>query len=130
MAKYLFPAIIEHAEDGYNVSFPDLEDCFTCGSTFEEAIEMANDVLPLMLSEMEDDGKRIPNPSKINPINLSPSEIVSYVIADTDAYRKKYNNKSVKKTLSIPEWLNEEATKAGINFSKTLQDALKEKLEA
>ncbi|HCA33974.1 MAG TPA: HicB family protein, partial [Lachnospiraceae bacterium] len=52
MAKYVFPAIIEKADDGYNVSFPDIENCFTCGKTFAEAIEMAQDVLPLMLCQM------------------------------------------------------------------------------
>jgi hypothetical protein len=55
-----------------------------------------------------------------------PSVVMYFLLA----YRKKYNNRAVKKTLSIPEWLNEAASKAGINFSQTLQDALKEKLDA
>ena len=130
MAKYVFPAIFEKCKDGYNVTFPDIEDCFTCGETLEEAIEMAQDVLPLMLSEMEDDGKLIPDPTDIKSLSLSSAETASYIVADTLAYRKKHNNRAVKKTLSIPEWLNEAAIKAGINFSQTLQDALKEKLDA
>ena len=56
------------------------------------------------------------------------SRIVFKVSCDTMAYRKRYNNKAVKKTLTIPEWLNEEATALGINFSQVLQDALKEQL--
>ena len=55
MAKYVFPAVFEKTDDGYDVSFPDIENCFTCGSDIPEAFEMAQDVLPLMLSEMEDD---------------------------------------------------------------------------
>ena len=106
MAKYVFPAIIEKADDGYNVSFPDIENCFTCGKTFAEAIEMAQDVLPLMLCQMED----------------------TYIVADTMRYREKYNTKAVKKTLTIPQWMNEAAAKANINFSQVLQDALREKL--
>ncbi len=60
MAKYVFPAVIEQASDGFNVSFPDLENCFTCGETFDEAIEMAGDVLPLMLCRMEENEEPIP----------------------------------------------------------------------
>lgn len=128
MAKYVFPAIIEKADDGYNVTFPDIENCFTCGETFAEAIEMAQDVLPLMLCQMEDDKKLIPMASNISDLHLDKNETASYIVADTMKYREKYNNKAVKKTLTIPQWMNEAATNANINFSQVLQDALREKL--
>ena len=73
MAKYVFPAIIEKADDGYNVSFPDIENCFTCGKTFAEAIEMAQDVLPLMLCQMEDDKTPIPEASVKGAWKRSPA---------------------------------------------------------
>ena len=128
MAKYVFPAIIEKADDGYNVSFPDIENCFTCGKTFAEAIEMAQDVLPLMLCQMEDDKTPIPEASDISALHLAENETVTYIVADTMKYREKYNTKAVKKTLTIPQWMIEAAAKANINFSQVLQDALREKL--
>lgn len=128
MAKYVFPAIIEKADDGYNVSFPDIENCFTCGETLPEAIEMAQDVLPLMLCQMEDDKKPIPEASDISKLSIKDNETATYIVADTMKYRKKYNNKAVKKTLTIPQWMNEAAINANINFSQVLQDALREKL--
>lgn len=128
MAKYVFPAIIEKADDGYNVTFPDIENCFTCGDSFPEALEMAQDVLPLMLCQMEDDKEPIPKPSDIADLQLNDNETASYIVADTMKYREKYNNKAVKKTLTIPQWMNEAATNANINFSQVLQDALREKL--
>lgn len=126
--KYAFPAIIEKADDGYNVSFPDIENCFTCGKTLPEAIEMAQDVLPLMLCQMEDDKKPIPEASDISGLPLKENETATYIFADTMKYREKYDNKAVKKTLTIPQWMNKAATEANINFSQVLQDALREKL--
>lgn len=89
MAKYVFPAVYEKSEDGYNVRFPDIENCFTCGETLEEAVEMAKDVLPLMLCEMEDDSSLIPTPTDIHDIPLSSTETASYITADTDEYRQR-----------------------------------------
>ena len=128
MAVYIFPAVFEKSKDGINVRFPDIENCFTCGSTLEEAIKMAQDVLPLMLCEMEDDHTDIPEPTDIKSVECKKNEEASYIRADTLAYRKKYNTRAVKKTLPIPEWLNEAATAAGVNFSQILQDALKSQL--
>ena len=64
----------------------------------------------------------------IKKINLDDNQIVSFVSIDLEEHRKKYENKSVKKTLSIPAWLNTLAEKEHVNFSKLLQTALIEKL--
>ena len=72
--------------------------------------------------------KKIPVPSTIGDIIVDDG-FVNYVICDTISYAKRFNNRAVKKTLTIPEWLNEAATSAGINFSQVLQDALKERLK-
>ena len=93
-----------------------------------DAIFMAEDALELMLYEYEESGKKIPNPSSPKDIELNDGEIVSYVSADTLKYRKVFNDKAVKKTLSIPEWMNEAAIKENINFSQVLQDALRQRL--
>lgn len=93
-----------------------------------DAIFMAEDALELMLYEYEEENKVIPRPSDPQTIVLNKGEIASYVSADTLKYRKMFNNKAVKKTLTIPEWMNEAATKENINFSQVLQDALRQRL--
>ena len=125
--KYVYPAIFEEAEEGgYNVTVPDIPGAFTCGDDMAEAIFMAEDVIAMMLADYEDEKKAVPIPSKISDIKTDG--IVSLVRADTDEWRKLVDNKAVKKTLSIPSWLNSKAEKAGLNFSQTLQEALVAKL--
>lgn len=129
MAKYAYPAIFAKEETGYSVSFPDIDGCFTCGDTLPEAVEMAEDALCLMLYDHEEDGEPIPDASDIKTIQAQTSEIVSLVCCDTLEYRKLYDSHAVKKTLTIPNWLNTLADRAGVNFSTVLQDALKAKLD-
>ena len=128
MAKYVYPAIFTEDEDGYSVRFPDVDGCFTSGRSLQEALEMAEDALWLMLYDMEESGEAIPVASGVNNVQTEPGEFVSLIGCDTLAYRKRYGSKAVKKTLSIPSWLNEAAEKAGVNFSNVLQDALKQQL--
>ncbi len=129
MSKYIYPAVFTAEEKGmYSVDFPDLKNCFTSGENLQDALEMAEDVLALTLYEYERDKKPLPAPSRIKAIPLGENEFASYVAADTMYYQKKFNSKAVKKTLTIPEWLNDMAVAAKVNFSQTLQDALIEKL--
>lgn len=126
--KYVYPAIFTHEDTGYSVRFPDLENCFTSGKDLVEALEMAQDALNLMLWDMEDNHKAIQNPSEPTALSVAPGEFVTLVEADTIAYRRKMDSRAVKKTLSIPSWLNSQAESAGINFSQLLQSALKQEL--
>ncbi len=129
MAKYAYPAVFTHEKDGsYSINFPDLDGCYTCGDTLEDGIEMAEDALALVLYGYETDAKEIPTPSAPSSIPLNEGEFVNYIVCDTMAYRKMYHNKSVKKTLTIPEWLNEAATAMELNFSQVLQEALMQKI--
>lgn len=131
MAKYAYPAIFTPEEGGsFSIVFPDLESCYTCGDSLSDGIEMAEDALALVLYGYEKDGREIPSPSDPAALSLSANEFVNWIACDTLKYRKMYNNKAVKKTLTIPEWLNESATNMGLNFSQVLQDALMEKVEA
>ena len=125
--KYIFPAVFTE-EDGYSVDFPDLDGCFTCGSTLEEALAMANDALSLMLVHYEDEHREIPSPSSIKDISVSDNEFVTLIQCDTIQYRRLLNNSAVKKTLTIPAWLNESAMALGLNFSQVLQEALIQKV--
>ena len=128
MAKYFYPAIFTKEEQGYSVNFPDFESCYTSGTDLEEALEMAKDVLCLTLYGMEEDGEEIPAPSSVKSIGVNENQFVSLITCDTLEYRLYYDNKAVKKTLTIPSWLNTISERNGINFSSVLQDALKRQL--
>ena len=128
MAQYVYPAVFTEEDCGYSINFPDLENCFTSAETLGDGIKMANDVLCLMLYEMEQAGEAIPAPSSIRDIAVGENEFVNFISCDTIEYRKFFDNKAVKKTLSIPSWLNDMAERADINFSATLQTALKQQL--
>lgn len=90
MSKYAYPAIFteDKADGGYVVCFPDLDGCCTQGNDIVEALEMAEDVLNLMITSAEDDGKTIAPPSDIRSFNLKDNEFTSMVRCDTDEYRK------------------------------------------
>ena len=128
MAQYGYPAVFTEEDCGYSINFPDLENCFTSAETLGEGIKMANDVLCLTLYEMEQAGKPIPAPSSIRDIRVNDHEFVNLIACDTVEYRKFFDNRAVKKTLSIPSWLNDMAERADVNFSATLQAALKQQL--
>lgn len=128
MAKYVYPAVFTPEDDYYIVKFPDIRNCFTQGKGLSDALEMANDALCLMLYQMEEDGETIPAPTDINDIHPEKGSFVSFVACDTLEYRKFFEKKSIKKTLTIPEWLNTIAERKNVNFSATLQEALIQKL--
>ena len=128
--KYAYCAVFTYDDEEkiYYVNFPDIENCFTDGATLADALENAEDVLPLILCQMEDDGKEIPAPSDIKTISANENQTVSPVSADTTEYRRANDRKAVKKTLSIPRWLDTLAVKNGVNFSAVLQKALRKEL--
>jgi len=95
-----------------------------------DAIYMAQDALCLMLYDMEQDAAEIPNACEPQNVKTSNNQFSSVIAVDTETYRRFYETKSVKKTLTIPMWLNERAEQANINFSGVLQSALKEILHA
>jgi len=127
--KHAFTAVFSPEESGaYGVRFPDLPGCYTSGDNLPDAIQMAQDALCLWLYDMEQDKKAIPPASKPKAIRTDGEEFTSIVAVDTETYRRFYENKSVKKTLTLPMWLNEQAERANVNFSQTLQKALKNEL--
>ncbi len=130
MSKYVYPAVFTKEDDGkYSVIFRDLEGCYTCGDNIEQAIEMAEDVLALVLYGYETEGKEIPIPSDPKDIKVDSNEFINYIKCDTLEYRKMYSSKTVRKNITLPEWLSFEAEKAGVNFSAILTDALKRELK-
>lgn len=136
----VYPAYFCKEDTGYSVIFPDLNWLSTCGDSLEEAMEMAVDCLAGYLYTCQSDGDIIPAPSSLSDIDKEAIEkeldlngsshesFVTMVSVDVKSYAKEHFEKSVKKTLSIPAWLNKAALDEGINFSQVLQDALKERL--
>ena len=127
--KYAYTAVFTPEENGlYSVSFPDLHGCYTSGNDMSDAVYMAQDVLNLTLYDLEQDKKPIPKARKPQDVEVTRDQFTSVIAVDTDTYRRFYENKSVKKTLMIPMWLNERAEQANVNFSCVLQSALKDLL--
>ena len=128
---YIYPAVFELEEDGgYSVYFPDIPGCYTDGNSLEEAMDMAEDALCLMLYHMEEEHQEIPKASDIQKVKMKVGDrtFVSLIKCDTLNYRKFYNNKAVRKSLTVPGWLNDLAEAENINFSSVLQNALANQL--
>lgn len=131
----VYPACFyKEKEGGYSVIFPDLNHLSTCGETLENALEMAVDCLAGYLYSAKQEGETVPAPSEMSCIDVKEeydeyeSAFVNMVAVDVAEYAKKHFEKSVKKTLTIPSWLNEIAVANNVNFSQVLQSALKEQL--
>jgi len=143
--KVIYPVLFyEEKEGGYSVFIPDLEKALktnasTCGNTLEEAIQMSEDLIAgLILDEIEK-GNKIPKASKIEEISFEEfektlndveyiSKFKSYVVVDISSFAKKWGKDLVKKTVNIPKWINTKAEEMKINFSKTLEEALLQKI--
>lgn len=131
MNKLFYPAIFHKAEEGgFWISFPDLPECFSQGENIEQAYEMAVEALGLALTSREQENQPIPPASDPSVLAVASDSFLMVVEFDMLAYKKRTNSRAVKKTLSIPEWLNEEAISMGINFSQVLQEALLAKIQA
>lgn len=123
--KKFFPVIFTKEEVGFSTSAVDLEGCFSEGDTFEEAYQNTKDAIGLFLEDTAE--PELTDISGIIPA-LEKGQFVCVVEFDETEYLKKNRSKSVKKTLTIPEWLNDEAEKQHVNFSGILQEALIDKL--
>lgn len=130
MKKLFYPAIFHKAEEGgFWITFPDIPECMTQGDDMQQAYEMAVEALGLALVSREKEGVQIPSPSEPYQISLESDSFCAVIEFDMLAYKKRTNSKAVKKTLSIPEWLNEAAMAMDLNFSQILQEALLSKIQ-
>lgn len=127
--KYAYPAIFTSEDTGgYGVEVPDLPGCVTCGDSIVDAIDMARDAISMWLCDAEDKNETIPTPSDLSKHQPFAGGFANLIDADTTEYRRQNDSRAVKKTLTIPSWLNVQAEKAGVNFSQILQEALRERL--
>ena len=123
--KYVYPALFVVEDDGIIVTFPDLDDTFTDGATMQEAFENAEDVLNLMLWNHEEEKEEIPPPSLPEQITVPRGATLAMIKADTLAYRKIHDTKTIRRSITIPSWLDTLARERNINFSQLMQNAIR-----
>jgi predicted RNase H-like HicB family nuclease len=124
--KYVYPAVL-YPDDGFvSVKVPDLPGCLTFGRDAAEALLMAKDAVEMWLWDAENKLEPIPAPSEA--LHIAAGETFTLIAADTDEYRRANDTRAIKKTLSIPAWLNYRAEKENAPFSQILQQGLKEYL--
>jgi predicted RNase H-like HicB family nuclease len=128
MNYHIYPAVFEPDEDAYKVTFPDLPSITTCGWSIEEAITMAKGALGAYLDMCLNSGDEMPKPTPPDKVIPPLGGFVSLIDVDMLQFKIQYGNKAVKKTLTIPEWLNNMAEARQVNFSATLQKALRKEL--
>jgi len=124
--RYVYPAVISFSESDevYYINFPDISNAFTFAENEEEIMESAKEVLELCIYDLEEQGQNVPSPTSISNI-LKENVSVIMVEVWMPVVRDKFRNKSVKKTLTIPKWLNDIAEEYNVNFSQLLQAAIK-----
>lgn len=124
--RYVYPAVISFSESDkvYYINFPDISNAFTFAENEEEIMESAKEVLELCIYDLEEQGQNVPSPTSISNI-LKENVSVIMVEVWMPVVRDKFRNKSVKKTLTIPKWLNDIAEEYDVNFSQLLQAAIK-----
>lgn len=140
--KVIYPVLFyEEKENGYSVFVPDLNNTATCGSTLEEAMYMAEDLIAGFILDEIDEGNKIPKARKIEEVTFEElestlnienwdyvSKFKTYIVVDVSEFAEKWGKELIKKTVNIPKWVNTKAEELKINFSKTLEDALLQKI--
>jgi len=128
MDTYIFPCVFTYREDKIAIYFPDLDGVISSGENEQDAFRNAHEALLLHLFGMEEDGDHIPEPSTVKGLQLEENQCAVLIEVYMPPFRLQQENKYVKKTLTIPEWLNILGEKNNVNFSQLLQKALKQHL--
>ncbi len=129
MKAYIFPAYFRRVSSGgFSIDFPDLPGCISAGDTIEEAMAMAREALSLHLYGLLEDNEPVPSASDLPELSQEKDAFLTLVEGRPDMVGEVIRNKAVKKTLTIPYWMNEEAERLNINFSQVLQDAVRERI--
>ncbi len=127
--KYIYTAIFEPQNNGgFSVTVPDVPGCVTSGKDMQDAIEMIKDALAGCLCSSEDHNYPIASPQLPMAFHLKKGAFAALIDVDTTLYRAQTDNRSVRKNVSIPAWMETKAERAGISLSQTLQDALRQRL--
>lgn len=126
--RFVYPAIFTYEEDGITVTFPDLPGCITSGESEDDAIRNAKEALEGFIYFTEEDNEELPKRTESRNIRLEENQTVLLVDVWMVPVRDEMKNRSIKKTLTVPKWLNDVAEENHVNFSQLLQSALKQYL--
>jgi len=127
--KYVYPVVFSKEDDGsFCVYVPALPGCITEAADYAEGIEKIRDGICGMLYTMERNKIDIPSPGELSTLVLDASEAAALVDADLTDYKRRVGSRAVRRTISIPEWMDDEATRAGVSLSQVTQDALRQAL--
>lgn len=123
MAEYVYPAIFHRNEDSsFSVTYPDLPGCISEGKSLGNAMYMAQSALTQWIEYLTDKKQLIPLATDLHSIETADEEFVSLIRADVK------DSRAVKRTVSIPKWMDDKVIESGLSLSRVLQDALKERL--
>ena len=129
MRKLTYLAVFETDDSpGISVYFPDVPGCVSCGDNFDHALKMAKEALALHIYGMEKDGEALPERTDVIP-EMSAGNMVVPVVVYPDIVKDEINNRREKTTVTIPHWLKIAAESQGLNYSRLLENAIKETLE-
>ena len=125
MASYVYPAVFHPNEDGsITILFPDLPGCISEGKSLENALYMAQDALRVWIESTLEDKTPVPSASTLAEVPVGSGEFVNFIRADVK------DSRAVRRTVSIPRWMDDKASEAGLSLSRVLQDALRDRLSA
>lgn len=119
----VYPAVCHFEDGGYWCEFPDLDGCFSQGDSEREIVENAGEALEGYALSVLEKGGELPQASAITDFRAEGRDFLTYISCDISG-----SGKFVRKNVTLPEWLAVRAEKAGVNFSKALQEGLAEKL--
>ena len=124
MSSYVYPALFHHNDnDGsYTVTFPDLPGCITEGKSLDEALYMAQSAMSLWLEYSIDHKEDIPAPSDLSAVPIESGDFVNLIRSEIR------DGRAVKRTVSLPKWMDDRASEIGLGLSRVLQDALKNRI--
>lgn len=123
MAEYVYPAIFHSNEDGsFTITYPDLPGCISEGKNLANAMYMAQTALAQWIEYLTDKKQSLPSPTNLKCLKTTELEFVNLIRADIK------DRRAVKRTVSIPKWMDDMVSEAGLSLSRVLQEALKDKL--
>jgi len=125
--KFAYPIVLKRDGKFFFTSVPDCE-ISTQGDDVVHAIEMARDAIALWCLDRLEDELELPVPSELASIATEDGDILTLVDIDIEAYKRRYETRTIRRNITLPNWLNEEVNKSGINVSAFIQNALKEEL--
>jgi predicted RNase H-like HicB family nuclease len=126
---FVYPVIFSREEDGsFCVYAPDIPGCVTEASDYADGVTKIRDGICGMLYAMERGGLSVPKPSDPGGVRLEPGDVVALVDAPLEDYKRRVGNRAVRRTISIPEWMDDLVSRSGISLSQVMQDALRQTL--